>query len=190
MSPSRYMIVVLGDGAVFQVFPGLFYKENNQKKCISFLIFGSFQKHKTTFLFFQLCVQFRGWLSSYFQQSCDTLTRCCMFDLHVRFAHTLPYLGIKPGALLGDAIPAARGACAGTSAITVVSCVGALAAKVPGVLAGALLQGLALQRRGWGCGVGTAVRIHVPVLIWDAEPSFKVVFACVQLKTLRVSVIG
>ena len=38
----------------------------------------------------------------------------------------------------------------------------ALAAKVPGVLAGALLQSLALERRGWGCGVGTAVRNHTP----------------------------
>ena len=38
----------------------------------------------------------------------------------------------------------------------------ALAAKVPGVLAGALLQRLALERRGWGCGVGTAVRNHTP----------------------------
>ena len=39
----------------------------------------------------------------------------------------------------------------------------ALAAMVPGVLAGALLQRLALEGRGWGCGVGTAVRNHTPV---------------------------
>ena len=38
----------------------------------------------------------------------------------------------------------------------------ALAAKVPGVLTGALLQRLALERRGWRCGVGTAVRNHTP----------------------------
>ena len=102
MSPSRATTVVLGDGAVFQVFPGLFYKESKTKILVfpSFF-FGSFQKHKKKILFFQLCVQFRGWLSSYFQQSCDTLTKCCMFALRTQ----LPYLGIKAGAPHGDAIP-------------------------------------------------------------------------------------
>ena len=37
---------------------------------------------------------------------------------------------------------------------------GALAAQVPGTLVDMLLQGFPAERRGWGCGVGTAVGSH------------------------------
>ena len=64
----------------------------------------------------------------------------------------------------------------------------ALAAKMPGVLAGALLQRLALERRGWGCG-HRSPQSHT-ILTWDADPPSQVDFACVPPGTLRLSVIG
>ena len=40
---------------------------------------------------------------------------------------------------------------------------GALAAKALGMLVGTLLLRLAVERRGWGCGVGTAVGNYAPL---------------------------
>ena len=40
---------------------------------------------------------------------------------------------------------------------------GALPAKALGTLMGAVLLRLAVERRGWGCGVGTAVGNHAPL---------------------------
>ena len=46
---------------------------------------------------------------------------------------------------------------------------GALAAQVLGRLVDTLLQGLPAERRGWGCGVGTAVGNHTPLSPGIAE---------------------
>ena len=64
---------------------------------------------------------------------------------------------------------------------------GALAARRPGTLVGTLLQGRPAERRGCGCGVGTAVGNYTPLPSGIAESA---AVSPAPPGTLRVFVVG